>query len=264
MTLLSAQGVSKSFRGLSALDGVGFEVAEGSILGVIGPNGAGKTTLFNVLSGALTPDAGTVRFADDDVTRWPDHRRARAGLVRTFQLTRPFAAMRVLDNVAVAAQVRAPSRAAAIHDAERLVERVGLARYRDQPAAELPTAALKRLELGRALALRPRMLLLDEVLAGLVPAEREPVLDLLGELRDEGTTLIFVEHVMAAVMRLSDEVLVLDQGRVVAIGAPREVTSDPKVIEAYLGADAGFGTGSPEPTGGPGDGPAAGGGDEPC
>ncbi|GAB3976513.1 ABC transporter ATP-binding protein [Actinoallomurus acanthiterrae] len=233
--ILSVLGVSKSYGGLRALHDVTFEVGEGRILGIIGPNGAGKTTLFGAISGGLTAASGAVRFAGTDVTHWSDHRRARAGLVRTFQLMRPFAAMSVLDNVAVAAQGTVRRRGQARAAADAVIERVGLARYRDQRSGALPTAALKRLELARALALRPRVLLLDEVLAGLLPAEREPVLDLIANLRDEGVTIVFVEHVMAAVMRLSDEVLVLDRGRVLAVGPPAAVTRDARVVEAYLG-----------------------------
>jgi len=238
MAILTVSGVGKAFQGLRALRDVGFEVAQGEILGVIGPNGAGKTTLFNIMAGALPPDEGRVLLDGRDITGVPAHRVARAGLVRTFQLMRPFASMSVLDNVRIAAMTRTRSRGEAGDRAAEVVSRVGLDRWRDARAGTLPTAGLKRLELARALATRPRVLLLDEVLAGLVPAEREPVLDLLAGLRDrDGLTLVFVEHIMAAVMRLSDRVLVLDQGTVLTTGTPREVTADPRVIEAYLGEE---------------------------
>ncbi|MGH3319864.1 MAG: ABC transporter ATP-binding protein, partial [Streptosporangiaceae bacterium] len=158
MSLLAVEGVTKSFRGLRAVDDVDLAVEAGSIVGLIGPNGAGKTTLFGVVAGALRPDRGRVRFAGRDVTRWPAHRLARGGLVRTFQLMRPFDSMTVLDNVAIATHARHRRRALARDAAAEVVDRVGLSRYRDQPATELPTAALKRLELARALALRPRLL----------------------------------------------------------------------------------------------------------
>ncbi|WP_329090087.1 ABC transporter ATP-binding protein [Actinomadura citrea] len=237
-TVLTVSGVGKHFRGLRALADVDLRVAEGEILGVIGPNGAGKTTLFNVICGALAPDAGRVEFGGRDVTGASPDRVARAGMVRTFQLMRPFGSMTVLENVALAAQHRRQSPHRLRAGAMDVVERVGLGEWAHRGATELPTAGLKRLELARALAMRPRVLLLDEVLAGLVPAEREPVLDLLAALREEdGTTLLFIEHIMAAVMRLSDRVLVLDQGRVLAAGTAAEVTSDPRVIEAYLGEE---------------------------
>ncbi|GAA1815729.1 ABC transporter ATP-binding protein [Actinomadura chokoriensis] len=238
MSILNVSGVGKDFRGLRALSDVGFEVGEGEILGIIGPNGAGKTTLFNVICGALAPDGGRVVFGGRDVTGAPPDRIARAGLVRTFQLMRPFGSMTVLENVGLAAQHRRASPSRLRRRSLDVVERVGLGDWAHRNATELPTAGLKRLELARALAMRPKVLLLDEVLAGLVPSEREPVLDLLAVLRDEdGTTLLFIEHIMAAVMRLSDRVLVLDQGRVLATGSAEEVTSDPRVIEAYLGEE---------------------------
>ncbi|MEU5988889.1 ABC transporter ATP-binding protein [Spirillospora sp. NPDC047418] len=243
MSILNVSGVGKDFRGLRALSDVGFEVGQGEILGIIGPNGAGKTTLFNVICGALAPDAGQVVFGGRDVTGTSPDRIARAGMVRTFQLMRPFGSMTVLENVGLAAQHRRASPHRLRERSLDVVERVGLGEWAHRNATELPTAGLKRLELARALAMRPKVLLLDEVLAGLVPSEREPVLDLLAVLREEdGTTLLFIEHIMAAVMRLSDRVLVLDQGRVLATGSAAEVTSDPRVIEAYLGeepADAG-------------------------
>jgi ABC-type branched-subunit amino acid transport system ATPase component len=238
MTLLQVDNVSKSFRGLRAVDDVSFTVEEGSILGIIGPNGAGKTTLFNCVAGALSPDTGSVRLGGADVTGAPPHKVSRAGMARTFQLMKPFASMSVLENVAVASMASGTSRRAATDAAVDVVERVGLSRWRDARSDGLPTAGLKRLELARALASRPRVLLLDEVLAGLVPAERTPVMELLETLRrDDGVTLVFVEHIMAAVMRLSDSVLVLDQGRVLTAGSPQEVTRDPRVIEAYLGEE---------------------------
>lgn len=238
MSIVEVTGVGKAFRGVHALSDVDLDVAEGEILGVIGPNGAGKTTLFNVISGALSPDTGRVRLAGDDVTGRAPDRIARAGMVRTFQLMRPFASMTVAQNVSLAAQHHRLGAKALREHALDVVERVGLGPWAHRTATDLPTAGLKRLELARALATRPKVLLLDEVLAGLVPAEREPVLDLLATLREqEGVTLVFIEHIMAAVMRLADRVLVLDQGRVLAVGSPEAVTSDPRVIDAYLGEE---------------------------
>ncbi len=238
MSLLRVNGLRKSFKGIAAVNDVSFEVPEGSILGVIGPNGAGKTTMFNLVAGAMKPDSGTVHLGDQDITGQPPHVIAAAGMARTFQLTRPFHSMSVLDNVTVAVLAGGGSRRRARDTAADVIERVGLGLRRDSPSESLPTAALKRLELARALAIKPKVLLLDEVLAGLVPAERSPVMDLLEHMRNaEGITLVFVEHIMAAVMRLSDSVMVLDLGEVLTTGSPEEVTRDPRVIEAYLGEE---------------------------
>ena len=237
MSLLEATQLTKSFRGLRALDGVSLRADEGEVVGVIGPNGAGKTTMFSVISGELRPTSGRVVFDGRDVTGWPAHRVARAGLVRTFQLMRPFESMTVLDNVAIAAHAYCGRRQRARDAAGEVVARVGLDAYRDRPARVLPTAGLKRLELARALALRPRVLLLDEVLAGLVPAERAPLIALLRSLRDEHVTVVLIEHIMAAVMALSNRVLVLHEGRVLAEGTPDAVSADPRVVEAYLGEE---------------------------
>lgn len=238
MSILRVEGLSKHFRGLKAVDDVGFEVDEGSILGVIGPNGAGKTTMFNLIAGAIPPDSGRVFLEGQDVTGKPPHVIAQAGMARTFQLMRPFYSMSVLDNVTIAVLAGKGGHPNPRDHAAEVIETVGLGTWRDSPTEGLPTAALKRLELARAVALRPRILLLDEVLAGLVPAERAPVMKLLERLRsEEGITLVFVEHIMAAVMRLSDSVLVLNLGRVLTSGAPDEVTKDPRVIEAYLGEE---------------------------
>jgi len=237
MSLLEVRDLAKSFAGLRALRGVSLTVEEGDFLGIIGPNGAGKTTLFSVIAGQIPPTSGRVFFDSTDVTGLRADRVARLGLVRTFQLMRPFESMTVLDNVAVAAHAHHRRRRAARDAAAEVIARVGLEPWRDRPAGVLPTAGLKRLELARALALRPRLLLLDEVLAGLVPTERAPLIDLLRSLRAQGITIVFIEHIMAAVMALSDRVLVLHEGQVLAEGTPAQVTADQRVVDAYLGEE---------------------------
>jgi branched-chain amino acid transport system ATP-binding protein len=239
MSLLEISGLSKSFRGLRALSDVDISVDEGEIVGIIGANGAGKTTLFNCVTGAFAPDSGTVALDGKDITGAKMHTLARTGLVRTFQLMRPFATMTALENVTIAVQSRGvrPERKAR-DEASELLARTGLTMWADSVSGSLPTAVQKRLELTRAVAMKPRVLLLDEVLAGLVPSERTPVLDLLEQLRrEEGVTMLFIEHIMAAVRRLSDRVVMMDQGAVLARGSVDEVLDDPRVIEAYLGKE---------------------------
>jgi branched-chain amino acid transport system ATP-binding protein len=236
--LLAVDHLGKSFAGLRALHDVSFRLDAGEILGLIGPNGAGKTTLFNCIAGLLVPSEGRVVFGGRDISGLPAHAIAGAGIGRTFQLMRPFASMSVLDNVMVAAFSCSRDKAQARREARAIVERVGLQQWAETESGVLPTAGRKRLELARALALRPKLLLLDEVLAGLVPVERGPVIELLRHLRDEGITMLLVEHVMAAVMALSDRILVLHHGELLAQGAPREVTTNPAVVEAYLGEEA--------------------------
>lgn len=237
MSLLVLEGVGKQFEGLRALHDVSFEVAEGTIAGLIGPNGAGKTTLFNVIAGTYRPSAGRVVYSGGEISGLAPHEIAGRGIGRTFQLMKPFGSMSVLENVAVAAFHRHRNRADALDAARVVVDRVDIGRWADHQSESLPTAGRKRLELARALALQPRLLLLDEVLAGLVPAERAPVIELLKRLRDDGLTMLLVEHVMAAVMALSDEIHVLHHGELLASGSPQEVTSDPQVVEAYLGEE---------------------------
>ncbi|MDR2566263.1 MAG: ABC transporter ATP-binding protein [Bifidobacteriaceae bacterium] len=236
MAILEVRAVSKSFKGLHALTEVDLAVDEGQIVGIIGANGAGKTTLFNCVAGAFPPTKGHVLLGGEDVTGWPSHRLARRGLVRTFQLMRPFHTMTVLENVETAAMSLGLKGARARREAGAAVERTGLAEWAHRRSGSLPAGMLKRLELARALAMCPKVLLLDEVLAGLVPSERAPVLDLLEALRvEEKVTVVFIEHIMAAVRRLSDEVVMMDQGRVLARGQVENVLSDPQVVEAYLG-----------------------------
>lgn len=237
MSLLSIEGLSKSFSGIHAVRDVTLEVSEHEFLGIIGPNGAGKTTLFSLLSGEQPPTRGRVVFDGTDITGWPADKIARSGLVRTFQLMRPFESMSVLENVTVAALTKRRSRKDARKHALEVLDRVQLSDHVGGKVSTMSTAGLKRLELARALALEPRVVLLDEVLAGLVPAERAPMIELLRTLHSEGQTVMFVEHIMAAVMALSQRLVVMHEGAVLTSGDPRTVVEDSRVIEAYLGEE---------------------------
>jgi branched-chain amino acid transport system ATP-binding protein len=236
--MLEVRGLSLRFGGVQALEDVGLAVAARSITALIGPNGAGKSTLFGTVSGFLSPDAGTVRFLGSDITRLPPHRICRAGIARTFQIVQPFAAQTVRENIAVGAHLSRASRRAALAHAERIAEQLGLAAQLDKVAANLTVAGRKRLELARALATGPKLLLLDEVLAGLNPQEIAEVLPVVRGIRDSGVTVFMIEHVMQAVMNLADAVFVLNDGRLIAEGPPAQIAGDARVIEAYLGHGA--------------------------
>ena len=234
-TLLELDGLSKSFGGLKAVQNVSLRVPAGTLTALIGPNGAGKTTLFALMSGFLVPDAGRVRFAGQDITGRPPHLNASIGLTRTFQIVQPFAAQTVRENIAVGAHLHQRSRREALRAAAEVAERVGLAPQLDKPASDLTVAGRKRLELARALATRPRLLLLDEVLAGLNPQEIGEMIPVVRGIANEGVTVLMIEHVMQAVMNLASHVWVLAQGQLIAEGSPAEVTSNDRVVEAYLG-----------------------------
>ncbi|MFM8610217.1 MAG: ABC transporter ATP-binding protein [Burkholderiaceae bacterium] len=234
-SLLSLQSVSRSFGGLKAVQNVSLDVPAGSLTALIGPNGAGKTTLFALMSGFLVPDAGRVVFNGSDITGRPPHLNARAGMARTFQIVQPFAAQTVRENIAVGAHLHEPRRDRALAAAEAVAQRVGLAAQLDKPAADLTVAGRKRLELARALATEPTLLLLDEVLAGLNPQEIAEMIPVVRSIADGGVTVLMIEHVMQAVMNLAEQVWVLAQGELIARGTPAQVTSNERVIEAYLG-----------------------------
>ena len=236
--ILEVSGVSRSFGGLKALDGISMAVAPGSITGLIGPNGAGKTTMFGVISGFVPPDSGTVRYRGADITHEAAHLRARRGIARTFQIVQPFAGLTVAENIAVGAYLRHARPAEARARADAVAHRVGLGAMLNQPAAALTVAGRKRLELARALATEPDLLLLDEVLAGLNPSEIRDIVPVIREIREGGVTILMIEHVMQAVIALCDDVYVMAQGRMIAAGRPDIVCRDPLVIEAYLGHGA--------------------------
>ncbi len=235
--LLSVQGVTKRFGGLQALGRVTFDLPQGQILGLIGPNGAGKTTLFNVINGIYPPEEGRVVFRERDVTGLRPYHLAHMGIARTHQIVRPLNELTVRENVMAGAcfgrEHHALDEAARI--ADEVLEFVGLAARASQLASSLNVAQKKRLELARALAARPYLLLLDEVLAGLNPSEIESMVQIILKIRGQGITIIMIEHVMKAIMNVSDRVIVLDYGQQIAEGTPQEVANNPRVIEAYLG-----------------------------
>ena len=234
--ILEIQGLCKNFGGLAAIRDVGFSVRRGQILGLIGPNGAGKTTLFHLVTGFIPPDSGNIRFQGTDITGLqPPSRICRKGICRTFQLVKPFLNISVLDNVAVGAYCHLSSVSHARSKAEEVIQFVGLGRYRDYLSSSLTLSNRKRLELARALATDPELLLLDETMAGLNPREIAEMIVLLRKISAQGVTLVIIEHVMRAVMALSDSVVVINHGEKIAEGSPLEISRDERVIRAYLG-----------------------------
>ena len=236
--LLSLDAVGKRFRGLVAVDQVGFAVPQGAIFAVIGPNGAGKTTLFNMIAGAMAPDSGAIVFAGERVDGLPADTICRRGIARSFQIVRPFPALSVEDNVIVGALLHRRDVEAARTQAHELLRRLDLFDKRHRIASTLTLPDRKRLEVARALATGPRLLLLDEVMAGLRPTETDRMVAILQALNRDGLTILLIEHVMRAVMALASRVLVLDHGVTIAEGTPAAVVRDPAVVLSYLGAEA--------------------------
>ncbi|HJZ43736.1 MAG TPA: ABC transporter ATP-binding protein [Hyphomicrobiaceae bacterium] len=237
--LLEVDRISKSFSGLRAVQDVSFQVPEGEIVGLIGPNGAGKTTCFNVIAGVYRADAGEVRLGGTPISGWRSDQICRAGVARTFQLVKPFAGLSVMENVVVGALNASASVKEAREKAGQVIAQLGLESKRDHTAASLTLPERKRLEVARALATGPRILLLDEVMGGLRPTEMDHMVAFFRELNASlGLTILLVEHVMRAVMALSKRIVVLHNGQVIAAGSPEEVTRDPAVLECYLGEEA--------------------------
>ncbi len=236
--MLEVTGVTKRFGGLTAVAEASLEARQGEITALIGPNGAGKTTLFGIIAGFIPADRGSVRFIGEEILGIAPHLLARRGLVRTFQIVQPFAGLSVRENIAVGCQLREASRTAALREAAEVARRVGMADLIDRPVGALTIAGRKRLELARALATRPRLLLLDEVMAGLNPTEIGEMVSVIRAIRDDGVTVLLTEHVMQAVMSLAERVYVLNDGEVIAQGRPAEIVADSRVVEAYLGHGA--------------------------
>jgi len=236
--VLKLEHVTVAFGGLIAVDTVSFQVAAGEIVGLIGPNGAGKTTVFNAVSGYYKPARGRVSFLGRDITGRQPYALAAMGIGRTFQFVKPFAGLSVLENITVAAYLRYPRHAQARAKAWEVLRFIGLADRADVPAAGLTLAGRKRLEIGKALALEPKLVLLDEVVAGLNPTEADQTVQLILKIRDAGMTILIVEHIMRVIMKISTRIIVLNYGRMIAQGKPDEVARNREVIEAYLGESA--------------------------
>jgi branched-chain amino acid transport system ATP-binding protein len=235
MSLIEINGLTKNFGGLLAVDHVDIKVETGEILGIIGPNGAGKTTVFNLITGFFTPDEGNVRFQGEDITGFSPQKTCHKGITRTFQLIKPFGDMTTLENVMIGAFSRSRKLTQARKESEEVIEFLGLRAKRDSLAKNLTIEDRKRLELARALATQPRVLLLDEVMAGLNPKETTEAIHLIKQIQSRGITLLVIEHVMRAIMTLSNRIVMLNYGKKITEGTPKEISTDEKVIKAYLG-----------------------------
>ena len=236
--LLTVNGITCRFGGLLAVNAASLTAQAGQITALIGPNGAGKTTLFSIISGFVRANQGSVHFAGKDVTGEPPHRLARGGIARTFQIVQPFFGLSVRENILVGAHLHHRRRDAALAAADQIGRDVGLGEMLDKPADALTVAGRKRLELARALATEPKLLLLDEVLAGLNPSEIRDIVPVIRDFCRRGITILMIEHVMQAVMSLAEQVFVLAEGRIIAEGAPAKIVAEPIVVEAYLGRGA--------------------------
>jgi branched-chain amino acid transport system ATP-binding protein len=235
--LLSVGGVSRTFGATRAVDNVSFEVKRGEVLGLIGPNGAGKSTLFNLIAGVVPPTSGQIILDGVVVTGWKPHAMARAGLARTFQIPKPYRQLSVVENVMISAFLRERSTTEARQLAELTLADLGLAPYRDRSASELTVGLLKRLEVARALAMRPTLVLFDEIMAGLTPTEVGSMTEIVQRLPARGITVIWVEHVLYAIMKAATRIIVLNRGSIIAQGLPAEIARDPAVVKAYLGEE---------------------------
>ena len=235
--LLEVHNVSRTFGATRAVDNVSFTVQPGELLGLIGPNGAGKSTLFNLVAGVMPPSGGQIRLDGADVTGWKSHEMARAGVARTFQIPKPYRQLSVIENVMISAFLRERSVAVARDLADSILSDLGLAPYRDRPASELTVGLLKRLEVARALAMRPKLVLFDEIMAGLTPTEVGAMTEIVAGLPARGITVIWVEHVLYAIMKTATRMVVINRGNVIAQGAPAAVARDPLVVKAYLGEE---------------------------